>query len=64
LIRYIVDEWSFKLIEMDTKGVKKIKINTAVAKPIVEAMEKKQDHKNKVMSGEIKVKISKGDRFA
>ncbi|MBK9150240.1 MAG: hypothetical protein IPM26_04275 [Saprospiraceae bacterium] len=49
---------------MDTKGVKKIKINTAVAKPIVEAMEKKQDHKNKVMSGEIKVKISKGDRFA
>ena len=46
------------------KKVKTVKISAADAKPFIEAISKKQDYKNKVVSGEVKVNVVKGARFA
>jgi hypothetical protein len=47
-----------------SKDIKVVKIGASEAKPIIEAISKKQDFKNKVMSGEVEVKVVKGARFA
>ncbi len=48
---------------MKTKEIKVIRINATKAEPFVKAIEKKQDFKSKVQSGEIKVNPKKGERF-
>ncbi len=48
---------------MKTKEIKVIRINATKAEPFVKAIEKKQEFKSKVQSGEIKVNTKKGERF-
>lgn len=41
-----------------------IKVSSAKATPLIDAIKKKQEYKEKVASGEIKVVVSKGAKFA
>ncbi len=45
------------------RKIKAIRINATKAEPFVKAIEKKQEFKSKVQSGEIKVNTKKGERF-
>lgn len=59
--------WLFnkKVILMSkTNKANIIKVSSAKATPLIDAIKKKQEYKEKVASGEIKVVVSKGAKFA